>query len=494
MVGTAVDPAPVRDLADYTRPLRRRWWWVAIGAAVGLVFGGVAAEVAHRTYTSTASVLVTPTGVQQNSNNATGRTQDEINLDTEAQILKSDAVAARVRKAVHASASLATIERRASVTVPANTTVLRISYTAGSPRRAAAGAEAFATSYLAVRSLAATRLLRSQEDAVRRQIASVAAEAKQPSAKTPAATARERSLRALRYKALATESAALATQLSTLSTTVVTPGSVIAGATTSSGRSSLVFLLGGAMIGLLFGVGGAVVRDRTDTFLREPSELEDAGISVVGAVDTPRNARRTFTRAGNAILGTSPGRHAAVLVTGPTWEPRDDDVALKVAKAMREIAGSVALVSIEDGSAEMREVGPRGGLARGHRSAESAEVSAALAAATRGGMRSNLQRLKEEVDFVVVNAADPVAEAVLPVCDSALLVVSMNATRLPDVINAALEIESSGVRVLGAVVIASSERRTAFAGWPWFSEWRRSGDPRARGATLPAPDRTSSQA
>jgi Mrp family chromosome partitioning ATPase len=109
-------------------------------------------------------------------------------------------------------------------------------------------------------------------------------------------------------------------------------------------------------------------------------------------------------------------------------------------------------------------------------------------------MRSNLQRLKEEVDFVVVNAADPAAEAALPACDSALLVVSMNATRLPDVINAAREIESSGVRVLGAVVIASSERRTAFARWPWFSEWRRTGDARSRGATLPAPDRTSSQA
>jgi polysaccharide biosynthesis transport protein len=494
MVGTAIDPAPVRDLADYTRPLRRRWWWVAIGVAVGLVFGGAAAGVKHHTYTSTASVLVTPTGVQQDTNNVTGRTQSEINLDTEAQIVKSDAVAARVQKALHASASLATIEGRASVAVPANTTVLRISYTAGSPRHAAEGAEAFATSYLAVRALAATRFLSNQEAAVRRQIAAVAAEARQRNAQQPPTSTRERALRALQYRALATESTALATQLSTLSTTVVTPGRVIAGATTTSGRSTLVFLLGGAMLGLLLGVGGAFTRDRTDVFLREPEELEDAGIRVIGSVDTPRNAMRTYTRAGNAILGTSPGRRGVVLVAGPTWEPRDDDVALKVAKAIREIAGSVAVVSIEDGSAEMTQVGARGGLKRAQRSAELAELSAALAAATRGGIRWNVERLKEDVDFIVVNAADPLAEAVLPACDAALLVVSMNATRVPHIVEAAREIEGSGVRLLGAVVVASSERHTARERWPWISEWRRTGEARARGATLAAPDRTSSRA
>jgi Chain length determinant protein len=490
MVGTAIDPAPVRDLADYTRPLRRRWWWVAIGVALGLVLGAVAAAVKHHTYTSTASVLVTPTGVQQDINNATGRTQSEINLDTEAQIVKSDAVAARVRKALHASASLATIEGRVSVAVPANTTVLRISYTAGSARHAADGAEAFATSYLAVRALAAIRLLKSQEDAVRQQIAVVATEARQRNAQTPAATSRERALRALQYKALETESTALATQLSTLSTTVVTPGRMIAGATTTSGRSALIFLLGGAMLGLLLSVGGALMRDRTDVFLRDPSELEDAGIRVVGSVDTPSNAMRTYTRAGNAILGTSPGRQGVVLVAAPTWEPREDDVALKLAKALRELAGSVALVSIEDGSTEMREVGARGGLKRAQRSAELAE----LAAATRGGIRSNLERMKEDVDFIVVNAADPLAEAVLPACDTALLVVSMHETRVTDILEAARAMESSGVRVIGAVVVASRERRTASERWPWLPEWRRNGDAPVRGTPLAAPDRTSSRA
>lgn len=463
-MAAAADSAPVRELADYVRPLRRRWWWVAIGLALGMVLGLAAAAVVHHDYTSTASVVVTPTGAQQGAqqgvNNANGRTQDVVNLDTEAQIVKSDAVAARVRRALHAHAPLATIERRASVTVPANTTVLRISYTAGSPRHAAAGAQAFATSYLAVRAATATRLLRAQKAAVRKQIASVADELTLRKGQTSgAATARERSRAALRYKALAAESAALARQLSTLSTIVVTPGRVIAGATTPSGGPGrwLLFLLSGAMIGLLLGAGGAVARDRTDTRLREPRDLEDAGIRVVGVVDKPSNAVRTYTRAGNAILGTSPGRGGVVLFAGPTWEPRDDDVALGVATAIRDVGGSVALVSIEDGSAEITQLGARGEVTRSDRAAEFAELSATLAAATRGGdLRQSVERLREDADFVVVDAADPAAEAVLPACDNALLVVSMNATRVPDVVDAARELELSAVRVLGAVVTSGA--------------------------------------
>ena len=495
IVGTAADPAPVRALADYTRPLRRRWWWVAIGVAGGLVLGLAAAVVLHHDYTSTASVNVTPTGVQQQDvNNANGRTQDAINLDTEAQIVKSDAVAARVRRALGARASLATIERRASVTVPANTTVMRISYTAGSPRHAAAGAQAFATSYLAVRASTAARLLRSQEAAIRKQIASVAAESTRPSAQTPGTTGPEHSRRALRYKALATESAALARQLSTLSATVVTPGTVIAGATTPSGGASrsLLFVLSGAMIGLLLGAGGAIVRDRTDTLLREPRDLEDAGIRVVGLVDTPSNAMRTYTRAGNAILGTSPGR-GVVLVVGPTWEPRNNDIALNVATAIRDVAGSVVLVSVENGNAQMTQLGARGKVRRGGRAGESDQVSAALAAATRGDLRQSVERLTQDADFVVIDAADPLAEAVLPVCDTALLAVSMNATRVPDAVDAAREIERSGVRVLGAVV-AAGDRRPAFGLRPWVLELRRADDAPAGSDALAAPERTSSQA
>lgn len=493
-MGTPADPAPVRELADYTRPLRRRWRWVATGAALGLVFGIAAAALVHHDYTSTAAVVVTPTSVQQDVNNLNGRTQDVINLDTEAQIVKSDAVAARVRRALHTDASLRAIERRASVIVPANTTVLRISYTAGSPGQAAAGAQAFANAYLAARASTATRLLRSQEAAVRREIASIANELTKQTAQTPGASAPQGSVRALRYKALAAESTTLAKQLSTLLTTVVTPGTVISDATTPSGgagQSWLLFLLSGTMIGLLLGAGGAIVRDRTDTCLREPQELEEAGIRVVGDVGTPSNARRTYGRAANAILGMSPHR-GGILVAGPTWETRDDEVALRVATAIRDVERSVTLVRIADGSAEMTQLGARSNGRRGDRSSKSAKEPATLAAAPRGALRSDVERLREDADFVVVDAADPLAEAVLPACDTALLVVSINATRVPDIVEAAREIEESGVLVLGAV-LAPGNRKPAFGVRPWVWDYLRADNPPAVRKAAAAAERTSSR-
>jgi capsular polysaccharide biosynthesis protein len=497
VVGTAADPAPVRELADYVRPVRRRWRWLVIGAAVGLVVGLIAAAIAPHRYTSTASVVVTPTDLQQDVNSANGRTQDVINLDTEAQIVKSDAVAARVRRVLHAHSSLAAIERRVSVTVPANTTVLRISYTAGSPGRAAAGAQAYATSYLAVRASTAKRVLRSQEAAVRKQIAVVANELTLRNT-APATSARQRSLRAVRYRALANESSALAKQLSTLATTVITPGNVIEGATVPSGGAGrwLLFLLSGAMIGLLVAAGGAAAADRTDMRFHEPRDLEESGIGVVGAVDTPANAMRTYRRARTAILDAPPGGGGVVLVAGPTWEARDDEVASNVATAILDHADSVALVRVADGSVGLTQLGARGeaeATRRGGRASEGAKGSATFDAATRAGLRQSLERLKKDTDWIVVDASDPLAESVLSVCDSALLVVSRNATQVPDIVEAVHEMEREGIRVLGVVVTPGLEA-AGFGRATWASVLRLAGDVTGRNDALPASERTSSQA
>jgi capsular polysaccharide biosynthesis protein len=433
---------------------------------LGLALAVAAAAIKHHNYTSTAAVAVTPTSPQQDANNANGRTQEVINLDTEAQIVKSDAVAARVRRALHASAPLATIERRASVVVPPNTTVLRISYTAGSPRHAAAGADAFANAYLAVRASLANSVLQSQEAAVRNQMTSVENELKAQASQTGGTTA-QGSLRALRYKALAAESAALAKQLSALSTTVISPGTVISGASAPVGsrsRTALLFVLSGLMIGLLLGAFGAVARDRTDPTLREPRQLEDAGVDVVGLVDNSGNSARTYRRAASAIVGSAAS--GGVLVAGPGWASHSNEAGLKLAAAIRDLGHRVALVRVANGTAEMTRLSASTDGAEADGAPDSPEISAALAAATRSTLRQGVERLKQDADFVVVDAADPLAEAVLPACKTALLVASINATRIDDVVDAVREMEELGVRVVGAIVldtpVAADARRTAF--------------------------------
>ena len=81
------------------------------------------------------------------------------------------------------------------------------------------------------------------------------------------------------------------------------------------------------------------MRDRTDTRLRELRELEDAGIRVVGAVDTPGNAMHTYMRAGNAILGTSPGHGGVVLK-----HPLAGDAVLGVVRLLLGGSGQAGLV------------------------------------------------------------------------------------------------------------------------------------------------------
>lgn len=478
-MGTAADPAPVRDLGDYTRPLRRRWKWVALGVALGLALGIAATAIKHHTYTSTASVVVTPTLPQQDVNNANGRTQDVINLDTEAQIVKSDAVAARVRRTLHAHATLAAIESRIAVLVPPNTTVLRISYTAGSPGHAKAGADAAANAYLAVRASMASHILKSQEAAVRNQMTSIAnalkAQANQSGSSTGSTTGGQGSARALHYKALAAESSALAKQLSALVTTVVTPGNVISSASTPTGgakKTALLFVLSGLMIGLLLGAGAAIARDRTDSTLRERRQLEDAGVSVVGNVGSSSDSARTYRRLAHAIVGTASG--GAVVVADPGWGPRSNDVALNLAAAIRDLAHRVALVRVANGTAEMTRLSMSAEDGQSDGAAQSPEISAPLAAATRATLRQGVERLKQDSDFVVIDAADSLAEAVVPVCETGLLLVSINTTRIDDVLDAANEMEQAGVHVLGAMVLdppdSAKGRRARLASGLWDAE------------------------
>src|SRR5699024_9803261 len=86
------------ELAEYGALLRRRWRLVVAGLLAGLVLVGGYVLLLPMTYTSTASVLVTPTGVQDPTPLANGSSRAEVNLDTEAQIAQSIVVADKARK------------------------------------------------------------------------------------------------------------------------------------------------------------------------------------------------------------------------------------------------------------------------------------------------------------------------------------------------------------------------------------------------------------
>ncbi len=134
-----------------------------LGAAVGLALGVRTAG----TYTARATVLVSPLDGNPYSPNGNG--EDLVNLETEAQLAASLAVADLVAKDVGAPSAGRLLDDL-KVEVPSNTQIVEITYRAGQASVAERRAESFATAYLAVRVNRADSLVAGRAATIQRQV------------------------------------------------------------------------------------------------------------------------------------------------------------------------------------------------------------------------------------------------------------------------------------------------------------------------------------
>lgn len=159
------------SLSDYGSALMRRWWLVLLGVLVG---GAVAAgylNVVHKTYTSTAAVQVTDTGVSDSAVPSGARTNTtNVDMDTEAQIVTGNAVSSLAANTLHSTLTPSQLAADVKVTVPPNSAVLSISFHAGNALDAKAGAQAFADAYLANRTNIANGLLAAELKSLQDQL------------------------------------------------------------------------------------------------------------------------------------------------------------------------------------------------------------------------------------------------------------------------------------------------------------------------------------
>lgn len=286
------------ELREYTALLARRWRLVGAGVLGGLVLATAGVLVLPSAYTSVTAVQVQPTGLGQFTGEQSGRLAGDVNLDTEAQVVVSDQVSALVAQTLAGSGAAASTDElrdRVDVTVPPNSNVLEIHYTARSPQAARAGAEAYADAYLDLRrtqveELVSSRLevLRAEQENRYESLAEVAG------SDSPRSNARADALRQE-----ITDLGNGITPLSALRETV-RAGTVITPAGLPDSASSpvpLLWLVGGAALGLLAGLLAAVVRDRLDPLLRDAEETARAGrlpvlLDLSGPRgDAPRGAR-----------------------------------------------------------------------------------------------------------------------------------------------------------------------------------------------------------
>lgn len=267
--------------------VRNNLWIIVLAALLGLGLGIAASTQISQQSSATAKILLTP--LEGNPFYPSSRGEQLVNLETEAQALRSTEVATLAKEELGSDLTESELLAQVDVSVPVNTQILEVTFTARNDEIATAGAQAFADSYLAYRTSKAKELIDGQTKDLDAQIA--AANAQLTSKATALSALPANSPQA---KVISEEMGTIASQLATLNASrtdlttrstdpgqPVTPAAVEAtGPLTPKLLLPIVGLLLGTVIGLLIGL----LRSRSDDRLREPADVLDLGVTVIGTV------------------------------------------------------------------------------------------------------------------------------------------------------------------------------------------------------------------
>ena len=355
-------PSGRQSTLDYGLLLRRRGWVVVCGLLIGLVFAYAYIDLTPKSYRSTAMVLVKATEADRGAV-AGGRTSSPINLDTESQLVRSAVVAARAQKLLRSPQSPAKLVSHVHVTVPANTSVLAISYQADTASAALQGAHSFAEAYLQNRVEAAKAEVGVQVKSLREQVEERQNEledwtgkaASLPSSSSDAAYA------GAQERVILDQISELNRRLSPLVTADLNPGRIITDAQLPRRPSApvpLLYLASGLMAGLLFGLIVAVTLERLDRRVLRAEDLErgfdlpvllklGAGrrADARAAIPSPESPDgQEFHQLCHALIAKLGPQGRVVLVTGASGGVGTGLVAAGLATALARRGSTVALV------------------------------------------------------------------------------------------------------------------------------------------------------
>ncbi|MDA2811246.1 Wzz/FepE/Etk N-terminal domain-containing protein [Nocardiopsis sp. RSe5-2] len=254
------------DLKDCAQTLRRRWRAVAAATAAGLAIAGAGLALAPRAYTATTAVQVRPTGVAELTGELSGRTNGEVNLDTEAQVVASARVASAAGREL-GGADPASMRERVEVEVPPNSSVLEISYTAPTPEAARDGATAFSDAYLADRRARVGELIDARLAALDEQTEARTEDMEELAEDAAKGGAAKRARAEARLEAVQSEISDLNAETGPLTAAKASliPGQVLTPAALPDGPASpqpVLWLAGGGMLGLAVGAGAAFALER----------------------------------------------------------------------------------------------------------------------------------------------------------------------------------------------------------------------------------------
>jgi capsular polysaccharide biosynthesis protein len=446
--GEAAAPPTVRD---YTRLVRNHLVVLVVSLLVGTAVSVGYLLVRTPSYVSSTSILLTATGATPASQVANGRTNTVINLDTEAQLVRSDETLEAVRARLRAVEPVRQLARRVTVTVPPNSEVLVVSFRAQEPRLAQQGSAAVADAYLDARASRARALLDAQVSALEEQleglhkelaIAAVDVVEANPESMDRLVAAAERD----RVQSQIEDTDALLGELQRIQ---VTPGTVITAATPAESDSrslTPIALVTGPFAGLLVGFGVALLLENTRRTVRDRSD-------VVSRTPFP-----VLLRLPEAVSWTSPGE----------WSTRQREAFSRLRNQIGHLADRPPQVVVVAGTSpgDASEAVAAGLVSSAHApgSAPHTELDLSL-------MRDGRSRLHAESSGD--GESDPIVVVAAPTCESSeaqtlasrsdtvLLVVEEGVSQLSHLEDAVLQFTGVGAAAIGVVLVPSTRARRA---------------------------------
>lgn len=496
---TVSQEADSLEFAGYLGVLRRRWWVVLVLACVGILAAGAYIAKAPKAYTATATVNVTPTGASQTQGGAVagGRTSSVVNLDTEAQIVKSSSVAAIAARALHTPLTPAVLLGNVSVAVPANSSVLQISCQARSAAQASVCANAFAAAYIQNRNASSAAIIGSERKTVRGELTGLEKATTRLTLQigslplnSPQRASAESQLQSDtgQLKSLANQAASLSAQAAANA-----GGSIITKATppaTPSSPKKKIILPGGLLAGLLIGLIIAFAWDKRDTRIKDARNLGQFGVPTLLTVSgkdlereplaPPRSAAGLeFTEVARFLTAGLGQDDQLLMVAGASPGPSATVTAANLAVALARTHSAVVLVCpAGQGTAELLglpesrflDVRRAAELAAGEVSLDELTLQPAgfpglrvliLAADLHDLHHSQARRLagqlRSSADYAVIQTSTqgtgPDSLALAEYCAAALLTVEISATKRLDIEDSIRRLNRLGTSVAGLAVL-----------------------------------------
>jgi polysaccharide biosynthesis transport protein len=275
-------------LSDYAAIIARRWRVVVATTLIFMVLGALYSLKGGATYTSNASLVIRPILSDPFGD---ARIED-VGANTQAKVLDSTVVAGTVAKRLKLDRDPKDLVNRLTVDNPIGTLILNITFSASTPERARDGAQAFAQAYLDYRRANAEQTKKrtlARLDAQSAELNTALGDAVAAIAANPVGSDARTNAEARRN--------VLVTQIGTVETTAADtqaidtePGEVIRPADLPdqpTGTSMVLTVIATGILGGIFGIGFALLRDRTDRHIRSRHDLVEM-IGYEPLVEIPR--------------------------------------------------------------------------------------------------------------------------------------------------------------------------------------------------------------